>query len=122
MVAQPLSSSWIRSMYCMCESSFEVGVENTTNGLARFRHPGQKNSRTGFVEPLIQIPALRTLHARGAAVLAGTALEHVHRVGNPAFELVEAALGDPHAAGMPVVDEDRRLPGVGVDVRRTAAV
>ena len=54
-------------------------------------------------------------------MLARAALEHAHRVGDPALELVEAALRDADAAGMAVVDEDRRLAGVLVDVRREAA-
>ncbi len=38
-----------------------------------------------------------------------------------AVELVVAATGDADAAGMAVVDEDRRPPGLHVDVRREAA-
>src|SRR5213596_181621 len=83
-----------------------------TNGLRRFRHPAQKRQRAALVQQLVEVAALRALHARGAAALARAALEHPHRVGDPALELVEAALGDADAARVPVVDEDRRRAGV----------
>src|SRR3954447_21854704 len=98
-----------------------IDVESTTIGSARNRHPPQKCQRPALVQVLVQVAALRALHARRAAVLARAALEQPHRVGDPALELVEAALGDPDAAGVAVVDEDRRRAGVRMDVRREPA-
>src|SRR5580765_4609522 len=95
--------------------------DSTTNGLARFRHALQQCQGSGLVEPLVEVAALRALDTGRAAVLAGAALEHADGVGDPAFELVEAALGDADPSGVPVVDEDRGLAGVLVDVRRQAA-
>src|SRR5919201_2123407 len=98
----------------MACSSFEVDDETTTNGSARIRHPAEQLPRARFVEPLVEVAAFRALDAGRAAVLAGAALEHPHRVGDPALELVESALGVADAAGMPVVDEDGGPAGVRV--------
>src|SRR4051794_27691105 len=98
-----------------------IDVESTTNGSARNRHPAQKCQRSALVQVLVQVAALRALHARRTAVLARAALEQPHRVGAPALERVEAALGDSDAAGVAVVDEHRRRAGVGMDVRREPA-
>src|SRR5436189_793015 len=87
-----------------------------TNGLRRFRHPVQKRQRAALVQQLVEVAALRALHAGGAAALARAALEHAHRVGDPALELLEAALGDPDAAGVAVVDEHGGRARVVVDV------
>src|SRR3982751_5904972 len=85
-----------------------IDVDSTTNGSRRNRHPAQECQRPTLVEVLVQVAALRALHARGAAVLARAALEQPYRVTDPALELVEAALGDPDATGVAVVDEDGR--------------
>ena len=97
-----------------------------TSGTARGRRPARReaaveHARAGLVEHVVQVAALRALDARRAAVGARAAGDHPRRVGDPALELLEAALGDPDAAGVAVVDEDRRPAGLGVEVRREAA-
>src|SRR5881397_1640268 len=106
-------------MYCMSPPSFVDDC--TTNELPRIRHPRQKCEGSGLVEELVEVAALRALDAGRAAALAGTALEQRDRVGHPALELGEAALGDPDAAGVAVVDEDGRRSGVEVEVGGEAA-
>src|SRR5690348_9817929 len=103
-------------MYCIA-SLLRVGIDSTTNELPRFRQPPQERHRAVLREMLVQVAALRALDARRAAVVAGAAVEELHRVGDPALELGEPALGDADAAGMAVVDEDRRQTRVLVDVR-----
>src|SRR5207253_1740591 len=73
----------------------------------RSREPREERERAGLVEHVVQIAALRALDARRAAVDARAAADHARRVGDPALELLEAALGDPHAARVAVVDEYR---------------
>src|SRR6266540_5845066 len=99
----------------------ERGVADTTNWLARFRHPGEQRRRAVLVEVLVEVAAFRALYAGGAAVLAWAALEHPHGVGDPALELLEAALGDADAAGMAVVDEHGGGARVLMHVRREPA-
>ena len=53
--------------------------------------------------------------------MARAAGDHRRRVCHPALELIEAALGDADAAGVPVVDEDGRALGLEVVVGREAA-
>src|SRR6478672_11304881 len=89
--------------------------------LRRGQHPVEERERPGLVERLVQVPALRALDARRAAALAWAATEQLRGVGRPALEHVEAALGDADAAGVAVVDEDRRAAGLEVEVRREAA-
>src|SRR5438270_7335005 len=91
-------SSYSSTAYFM-ERLLGFGFDCMTNGLAAFRHAAQQCPRAVLVEPFVQVAALRALDARGAAVLARAPLEHPHRVGDPALELLEAALGDADAAG-----------------------
>src|SRR6266436_6966105 len=105
--------------YCISPPS--VDVESTTNGLARFRHPLEQGQGTRLVERLVQVAALRALNARWAAEQAGAAAQHPRRVLDPALEGLETALGDPDAAWVAVVDEDRRRAGLEVDVGRETA-
>src|SRR5947207_2537879 len=81
----------------------------------------EKDLRPRFVEHLVQVAALGALDAGRAPVLAGAAADHRRRVGDPALELLEAALGDADAAGVAVVDEDGRPPGLEVEIRREPA-
>src|SRR3954469_2432038 len=83
--------------------------------------PSQERQGSALVVHLVQVAALRALDARGTAVAAGAALEHPRGVGDPTLESVEAALGDPDAAGVAVVDEHRRAVRLEVDVRGQAA-
>src|SRR3954469_1031657 len=107
-------------MYCI-SPSLGVGDGSKTNGLGGNRHPPQKFQRAALVQVLVEVAALRALHAGGAAALARAALEHAGRVLDPALEGVEAALGDPDAAGMAVVDEDGRAAGLEVHIGGEAA-
>ena len=110
-------------MYCT-RSSFgrfhryddaRAGIDTTRE------HALEERPRAGLVERLVEVAALRALDARGAARGARAALEQRDRVLDPVLEAVEAALGDPDAARVAVVDEDRRAAGLVVDVRREAA-
>ena len=111
------------SMRTACvRSSFEVDDRDyDERAHARIRHPAEQRQRAVLVEVLVEVAALRALDAGRAAALARAALEQPHGVGDPALELLEAALGDADAARVPVVDEDGRRAGVRVDVRREAA-
>src|SRR5207249_2412238 len=80
------------------------------------QHPPEQPQRTVLVEELVQVAALRALDARGAAVLAGTAREHPRRVAHPLLEDLEASLGDSNAAWVAVVDENRGLAGLVMEV------
>src|SRR5262252_6833048 len=120
MSPQCASSSLIRSRYCMGHS-FGIVDASTTNGSGGFRHPRQKCEGSGLVEVFVEVAALGTLDAGRAPVLTWAAGEELDRVGDPPLELVEAAGRDTDAAGVPVVDEDRRRTGVEVQVGREAA-
>ena len=78
-------------------------------------------ARPCLVERLVEVPALRALDARRAPGRARAALQQAGRVLDPVLEAIEPALGDPDAAGVAVVDEDRRAAGLVVEVRREAA-
>src|SRR5438874_10572723 len=119
MSPQCASSSWIKSRYCM-GPSFGIVDASKTNESAGIRHPRQKCEGSGLVEELVEVAALRAVDAGRAAALAGTALEQRDRVCHPALELAEAALCDPDAAGVAVVDEDGRRSRVEVEVGREA--
>src|SRR4029453_10123465 len=76
---------------------------------------------TLLVEGLIQVSAFRRLDAGRTTMFAWAALEHSRRVGDPALERAEAARGNSDAAGVAVVDEDRRRSGLEVQVRGETA-
>ena len=84
-------------------------------------HPPHQLQRAALVEVLVQVAALRALHAGGAAVVAGALADQAVGVADQALELLVAAPGDADAAGVAVVDEDRRRAGLVVDVGREAA-
>src|SRR6059058_5932268 len=109
----------MRSAYFIA-SSFGVVVLRRTCA-AEIDKPREECQRPLLVEHVVQVPALRALDARGAPVGARAAADQLHRVPHPAFELLEPALGDADAAGVPVVDEDGRPRGLRMDVRREAA-
>src|ERR1700758_1904426 len=102
-------------MYCMSPPSFVD--DSMTNGLPGIRHPLQKCEGAGLVEVLVEVAALRALHAGRATALARAAGEQLGRVGDPALELLEATGGDADAARVAVVDEDGRRAGIRVEVR-----
>ena len=66
--------------------------------------------RPRLVQRLVEVAALRALHAGGAAVGAGALADQPLGVADQALELLVAAAGDPDAARVAVVDEDRRRP------------
>src|SRR4051812_21705471 len=70
----------------------------------RGEHPAQEAEGARLVERLVEVAALRALDAGRAAALARTALQQLRRVRGPALEDLEAALGDPDAARVAVVD------------------
>jgi hypothetical protein len=78
-------------------------------------HPPQECQGAGLVERLVQVAALRALHAGGTAALAGAAGEQLRGVLGPPVEGLETPLGDADAARVAVVDEDRRPPGLEVE-------
>src|SRR5688500_17117623 len=109
-------------MYCTGVSLLSVTSGRRTGGAGiDSEHAFEELERAGLVQRLVQVPALRRLDARGAAVLARAAGEQLRGVADPAFEDVEAALRDPDAARVAVVDEDRRAAGLEMDVRREPA-
>ena len=57
----------------------------------------------------------------GQPAVHGQRCSRSGRVLDPVFEAIEPPLGDADAARVAVVDEDRRAPGLVVDVRREAA-
>src|SRR4051794_14632716 len=73
------------------------------------------------MEGLVEIAAFGALDAGGTPVLARALADHTSGIGHEPVELIEATLGDPNAAWVAVVDEDRRQPGLEVDVRREPA-
>src|SRR5213079_2654741 len=66
------------------------------------RHPFQHRQCAGLVERLVEVAALRALHAGRAAEQARAAAQHPRGVLDPALERLEPALGDADAAGVPV--------------------
>src|SRR3954467_10313482 len=109
-------------MYCDISTSSSGGYSMTTSGLRAFRqHPSQERQRALLVEPLVQVAAFRRLDAGRAAAFAGAAGEQALGVADPALEDLEAVLDDADTARVPVVDEDRRSPGLEMDVRGQAA-
>ncbi len=74
-----------------------------------------------LVEHLVEVAALRRLHARRAAVAAAAVDDDARGARDQLGEAVVAALRDADAAGVAVVDEDRRAQRLRVDVRREAA-
>src|SRR5881398_2546125 len=89
--------------------------------ILRLQHSLEQREGAGLVERLVQVPALRALHAGGTTVLARAAVQQLGRVRDPALERIEAALGDADAARVAVVDKDRRRAGLEMQIRREAA-
>src|ERR687891_1913294 len=85
------------------------------------QHAVEQRQRAVLVERLVQVPALRALHAGGAAARARAVPEESGRVSGPVLEALEATRGEADPAGVAVVDEDRRRGGLVVDVRGEAA-
>src|SRR5664280_2089862 len=110
------SGRWRSCAALPCASECGVG-----SGARARQHPPEQRQRPGLPQRLVQIPALRRLHARWTTALAGAALEQAHRVGDPILEHLVAALADADAAGVTVVDEDRRLKCLRVQVGGEAA-
>src|SRR5436190_14410639 len=75
-------------------------------GPLSFKHPSHKVERTALEQRVVQVPALRRLHARRAPRLARAFGDQAARVPDEPLELLEAPMRDAHAAGMAVVDED----------------
>src|SRR5438874_4747202 len=89
--------------------------------ILRLQHSLEQREGAGLVERLVQVPALRALHARRAAVLARAAVQQLRGVADPVLERLEAALADADAARVPVVDKDRRRAGLEMQIRREPA-
>src|SRR5215216_6489730 len=96
-------------MYCTGLSFRLLSALRRTAGAGidsrSLEHALQEGSRAGLVEELVEVAALRRLHAGGTTLLARTACEQPLGIRDPPLEDLEAALGDPDAAGMAVVDE-----------------
>ena len=69
---------------------------------------GAASGRPRLSRNSLRLPHFGLCTHDGQPSLARAAVEHARRVGDPALELLEAALGDADAAGVAVVDEDRR--------------
>src|SRR5579884_3053767 len=107
--------------YCMSASFVGDVLASTTNERVRNRQSLEEGERAALVEHVVEVAALRALDAGGAAIRARAAADQRGGVGDPALELLEAALRDPDAAGVAVVDEDGRPSGLRVDVGGEAA-
>src|SRR5258708_23610793 len=70
-------------------SSSRRNAAHVTRSALRGKHTAEQRERARLVEVLVEVAALRALHARWAAVLARTAFEHARSVADPAFELLE---------------------------------
>ncbi len=82
-------------------------------GMARERLE-QRDRRSVLVEVLVPVPALRGLHARrDSHRRTNSRSTSSSGRGDVTMQLGERELGDSGAAGIAVVDEDRRLSGVG---------
>src|SRR5690606_10619556 len=88
---------------------------------ARREHPAHQLERARLVQRLVEVAALGALHAGGAAALAGALADEASGAAHQPLEALVAAPGDPDAAGVAVVDEDRGAAGLQVDVGREAA-
>src|SRR6201989_2479575 len=84
-------------------------------------HQPHQLQGAGLMERFVEVAALGTLDAGGAAGLAGALGAQPLGNAEQALELLVAAPGDPDPAGVAVVDEDRRAAGLEVDVGREAA-
>src|SRR4051812_45367302 len=72
------------------------------------QHARHDLQRARLGERLVEVAALRRLHAGGAAALARAVSDEAMRVLDELLEDGESAAGDPHSAGVAVIDEDRR--------------
>src|SRR5947209_19699569 len=70
--------------------------------------PGEQLNRSGLVQWLVEVSALRRLDAGGTTRAAGTFVDQAVGVVDEALERGVALAGYPDAARMAVVDEDRR--------------
>src|SRR3954465_7948475 len=75
-------------------------------------HPRHHLERARLLERLVEVAALRRLHARRAARLARALADQSVRVADERLEAQEPLPGDPDPAGVAVVDEDRRPAGL----------
>ena len=73
------------------------------------------------MQVFVQVAALGALHAGGAAVVARALADQAVRVADQPLEALQAPPGGADAAGVAVVDEDRRGAGLEVDVGGEAA-
>src|SRR5579875_3152222 len=76
----------------------------------------QQRERAALGERFVEVPALRRLHAGGAAVGARAALKQLCCALAELLEALEGGLRQPHATGVAVVEEDRRTAGLRVGV------
>src|SRR4051812_22490655 len=99
----------------------ETGAKPPVSVVEPGEHPAHHLERARLVERLVEVAALRRLHARRAARLARALCDERVRIAHQGLEAQEPLAGDPDAAGVAVVDEDRRPPGLRVEVRRQPA-
>ena len=96
-----------------------IGVPRNRHGAVQIAGSGDQPSPavdepgTGLVEMLVQVAALRALHARRAAGLARATRQHARGIRDPALETLEAALRQPDTTRVAVVHEDRRASRSG---------
>ncbi len=90
------------------------------------RHAGRavmrrsSSSAPRFDSGSLRLPHLGDCTHEGQPSLARALPDQPLRVPDQPLELVIATPGDPHPAGMPLVDEDRRPAGLGMGVGRQA--
>src|SRR5688500_13331762 len=90
-------------------------------GVAAGQHPSHPLDPAALLPVVVEVAALRALHAGRAARLAAALGDEPEGVVDEALEDLVPATRDPDSARMTVVDEDRRLAGLVVDVGREPA-
>src|SRR4051794_41398085 len=84
----------------------------STARLAGGEHAAHELDAAGLGQRLVEVAALRRLHAGRAALLARALADEAVRVVDQRLEGEVAAPGDADPAPVPVVDEDRRPAGL----------
>src|SRR5438067_9967194 len=93
------------------------------SGAGRCALPGaeyarEQQARSLLRQRLVEAAALGRLHAGGTSPRAGALFDEAVRIATQLLEAREGGAGDAHAARVAVVDEDRRTPGLGMEVCR----
>src|SRR6478672_3337705 len=108
----------MRALPRRCTTSGPANLQRTCSEL---QHPCHHLGGAALRQRLVEVAALGRLHARRAARLARALADEAVGVADERVEVAKALQRDPDAPRVPVVDEDRRAPGLRVEVGRQAA-